>query len=128
MKKVLLDANFLVLPFQFNVSVFDELERVLEESYQVYTLNRTYNEALELEDGRYREQVERLVDETPVKIVSRESDLEVDDLLVELAGEFVVCTNDSEVRGELEEKGLPHIYMRQESYLEGENLRSSLPF
>ncbi|MDY6773882.1 MAG: hypothetical protein SVS85_01675 [Candidatus Nanohaloarchaea archaeon] len=124
MKRVLLDANFLVLPFQEQVDVFSELERLLG-NYEAYTLNRTYNEALQLEDGRYREEVERLVEEKDIEILSLESEKEVDDLLVELAGEYIICTNDAEVREELREGGLPHIYLRNRSYLEAENLQPS---
>lgn len=127
MLKALLDANFLVLPFQENVDIFSELERVLGE-HEVYTLNRTYNEALDLEDGKYRDMVERLVEEKRVEIISRESDKTADDLLLELAGGYVVCTNDADLRRELRENDLPHVYLRQRSHLEGENLGAALPF
>ncbi|MDY6769448.1 MAG: hypothetical protein SVU88_00580 [Candidatus Nanohaloarchaea archaeon] len=122
--KLLLDANFLVLPFQESVDIFSEFERVVGR-HELYTLNRTYNEALDLEDGQYRQQVERLVEEHGIEVVSRASEKAVDDLLVELAGEYVVCTNDGAVRAELRERDLPHIYLRQRSHLEAENLRPS---
>ncbi|MFB6294725.1 MAG: PIN domain-containing protein [Candidatus Nanohaloarchaea archaeon] len=127
MTKALLDANFLVLPFQHSVDVFAELERLLGD-VDVYTLNRTYNEALDLEDGKYRQQVERLVAEKNLTVISRASDATVDTVLVELAGEYVVCTNDRELRRRLSQQQLPHVYLRQRSYLEGENLDASLPF
>lgn len=122
MRKVLLDANFLVLPFQFNVDLFGELDRLLGEQYTVYTLQRTYNEARDLEDGAYRQVVERLVDEADIEVITVQSGKEVDDVLVDLAGEYVVCTNDRAVRAELREARLPHIYLRQQNYLEGEAL------
>ncbi len=127
MTKALLDANFLVLPFQHSVDIFGELERLLGD-VDVYTLNRTYNEARDLEDGKYRQRVERLVEETDITVISHESDSPVDAVLVELAGEYVVCTNDREVRQHLSERNLPYVYLRQRSYLEGENLDASLPF
>lgn len=127
MRKVLLDANFLILPFQENVDIVGELERVIGERHEIYTLNRTYNEALSVEDGKYRQRVERLVEEVGIDVVSMEWDGDVDDLLVELAGEYVVCTNDSDLRARLRDENLPHIYLRQRSYLEAENL-DALPF
>lgn len=126
MRKALLDANFLVLPFQETVDVFEELDRVLGRN-QVYTLNRTYNEALDLEDGAYREEVELLVEKKGVEIVAVESEKAADDLLVEMAGEYVICTNDAELRRVMRERQLPHVYLRQGSYLEAENL-DTLPF
>ncbi|MDY6762015.1 MAG: hypothetical protein SVY41_03125 [Candidatus Nanohaloarchaea archaeon] len=126
-RKILLDANFLVLPFQHNVDIFAELERLLGD-VEVYTLNRTYNEARDLEDGKYRQRVEQLVEQKDVTVLSMEADSPVDTLLVELAGEYVVCTNDRELRQRLDADNLPHVYLRQRSYLEGENLDASLPF
>ncbi|MFB6265870.1 MAG: hypothetical protein ABEI07_02180 [Candidatus Nanohaloarchaea archaeon] len=121
--EVLLDANFLVLPFQENVDVFSELERLLG-SYEAYTLNRTYNEALQLEDGKYRDRVKRLVEEN-LEVIDVDSDKKADDLLLDLAGDYVICTNDSGLREELREGGLPHIYLRGRDHLEAENIHPS---
>ncbi|MFB6076671.1 MAG: hypothetical protein ABEK12_00895, partial [Candidatus Nanohaloarchaea archaeon] len=76
----------------------------------------------------YRDRVERLVDETGIDIITVESDRAVDDILVEMAGEYVVCTNDAEVRRELRARDLPHIYLRGKTHLAGENLRTALSF
>ncbi len=128
MLKVLLDANFLILPFQENVDVVSELDRVLDGRYELYTLNRTYNEARDVEDGKYRDMVERLVTEVGVDLVSVEGEGAVDDILVGLAGEYVVCTNDRDLRAELREKNLPHVYLRQRNHLVAENVDTALPF
>ncbi len=121
MTRVLLDANFLVLPFQEPVDIFSELDRLLGR-YEVYTLNRTYNEALDLADGKYRDRVERLVAETDIEIVSVAAEQAVDDLLVDLAGEYVVCTNDADLQQRLAEQDRPYIRLRQHDHLEGANL------
>lgn len=128
MLKVLLDANFLILPFQENVDIVSELDRVLEGRYDLYTLNRTYNEARDVEDGKYRDRVERLVEALDIARVDVEEQGSVDEVLVALAGEYVVCTNDRAVRAELRESGLPHVYLRQRSHLVAENVDTALPF
>lgn len=122
---LLLDSNFLILPFQFNVSIFDEFERLLGRGFSVYTLDRTLNEALNVEDGNYRDMVKRLVDIKGVEVINSPADRPVDDALVQFAQQksFVVCTNDTELKRRLDDKRLPFIYMRQENYLEAENLR-----
>lgn len=127
MRKILLDANFLILPFQFNVDVFGEFDRLLNEPYKVYTLNRTYNEALNVEDGKYRELVQRLVKEsTPaIRILDVDATGTVDDILIQLAGEHIIATNDRDVRRRLREKELPHIYLRQRNHLESQFLRNA---
>lgn len=122
MHKALLDANFLVLPFQEPADIFAELERLLGPHYEAYTLNRTYNEALDLEDGAYRDRVEQLVDATDVTLLALESEKDVDDLLLELAGKYVVCTNDAELRTRLAEQNLPYVHLRQHDHLEAKHL------
>lgn len=124
MRKILLDANFLIVPFQFNVDVFEEFDRIIGEFYELYSLNRTYNEALSVEDGRYREMVQRLVEEADpeIAIIDTEAEEDVDDVLVSKAGEFIVATNDSELKQRLRKQGLPHIYLRQKTHLEGQYL------
>ncbi len=118
MHRLLLDANFLVLPFQHGVRLFDEFDRLLPGRYEVCVLNRAYNEALQLDDGRYRQRVERLVSEHPVEVIEVDAAGSVDEVLVSLAGEYVVCTNDTAVRQELRDRELPHIFLRQQSHLE----------
>lgn len=128
MQKVLLDANFLVLPFQHNVDIVAELDRIFPEAYGLYTLNRTYNEARDLEDGRYRQMVERLVDEADITVLTVDASGDVDAVLREMAGEFIICTNDGELRRRFEEHDLPHVYLRQKTHLVGENLASAASF
>lgn len=118
---VLFDANFLVLPFQFNVPVFDELDRLLGD-YETYTLNRTYNEALQVEDGAYRARVERFVDAAGITVIDTEQDGTVDEILLRLSTDYIICTNDRRLREQLRDLNRPHIYLRQQQYLVAENL------
>lgn len=122
MVNVLLDANFLLLPFQYNVDIFSELDRLVGTRYDVYVLNRAYNEALDAEDGKYRNMVERLVDESDIEIISVEHGGSVDEVLIDLAEEYIICTNDGEVRSVLRDRNLPHVYLRQRNHLEAANL------
>jgi rRNA-processing protein FCF1 len=121
---LLLDANFLVLPFQFNVEIFDEFERLSGGEFQAYTLERTYHEARDLEEGSYRQLVERLVEVKDITLLNTPADKPVDSQLLEMAQDgFVVCTNDTELRNRLDHQALPHIFLRQKNHLEGKNLR-----
>lgn len=128
MRKVFLDANFLILPFQFNVDIWSELDRVIGEQYEVYTANRVFNEALNVEDGKYHGMVKRLVEEAGVEFVDMPSDRSVDDTLVEMAGQYIVCTNDKELRERLDDQGKPHIYLRQKNHLEAKKLTNAAFF
>ncbi len=128
MRKIILDANFLILPFQFNVDIFSEFDRLIGEFYEVYTLNRTYNEALSVKNGQYRNMVERLVtDSDPeITIMETEADDDVDDVLVRLAGDYIIATNDSQLRERLRKQGLPHIFLRQKNHLEAQFLENAV--
>lgn len=123
MKKLLLDANFLVVPFQFNVDIFEEFDRLLDNEYhEIYTLGRTYNEAQDLDDGEYRNMVRRLVEESDIEVIQVDGEATVDEVLAAQAGEYIICTNDKEIRAQLRENGLPHIYLRGKHHLEGTHL------
>lgn len=127
MRKILLDANFLILPFQFNVDIFSEFDRLVGEFYEVYTLNRTYNEALDVEDGKYAGMVKRLVEESDpeIEVIETDGNRSADDVLLAQAGEFIIATNDSALRNRLRDRELPHIFLRQKNHLEGDFLRNA---
>lgn len=122
--KVVLDANFLVLPFQFNIEIFDELERLTGGKYDIYTLDRALNEAVNIEDGKYRSLVKKLMDVKDIGVINTPAEQPVDDDLLDLARRgFVICTNDRELRNRLDDENLPQIFLRQRNHLESKNLR-----
>ncbi|MCJ7428811.1 MAG: hypothetical protein MUP66_00300 [Candidatus Nanohaloarchaeota archaeon QJJ-5] len=123
MHQVLLDANFLVLPFQFNVPVFDEIERLIGPDHACNTLERTYNEALNLEDQQYHQLVQKLVAVKDVHIIETAADVPVDQQLLEYAQDgYILCTNDTELKRRVDHHNLPHIFLRQQNHLEGKHL------
>ncbi|ENO12016.1 hypothetical protein MBGDC06_00279, partial [Thermoplasmatales archaeon SCGC AB-539-C06] len=44
MKKIILDTNFLLIPAQFKVDIFDEIDRIILEKYQLFVLDKTIDE------------------------------------------------------------------------------------
>lgn len=122
--RLVLDANFLVLPFQFNVEIFDEFKRLLGGKYEVWTLERALNEALNIEDAKYRQLVKKLMDLKDIGVIRTPADQPVDDDLMDMARDgFVICTNDRKLRNRLDDENLPHIFLRQRNHLESSNLR-----
>ncbi|MDY6777994.1 MAG: hypothetical protein SVU32_04960, partial [Candidatus Nanohaloarchaea archaeon] len=110
-------------PFQFKVDIFTEFKRLIGQDYTVYTLDRTLNEALNIEDGKYRRMVKKLVDLKDVEVINTKADRPVDQALYDLGQQgFIICTNDTELKNRLEEDNLPYIYLRQQNHLEGANL------
>ena len=58
MKKILLDTNFLLIPSQFKVDIFSELERICIFNYKLYVLDKTVDELkyiIEKQKGKHKE-------------------------------------------------------------------------
>lgn len=125
-RKILLDTNFLVAPFQMSFSLFDEIER-LYPTAELYTLEDAVQEARSIESGKYINLVEKLLETQDIEVVETEGEGEVDDLIVDVSDEFVVATNDKELKQRLLDRGREVVIIRGGSHLEAVN-RSSVGF
>ena len=126
MLQVILDSNFLLLPTQFRLDIFEEVENLLSTRVEFLLPTPVYEELKQLSTiggEKLRRQVHlalqlakrcRLV---PVERLEGES---VDDLIVRLAQTWrcPVATNDRELRRRLREKGIAVIFLRDFSHLE----------
>ncbi|MFB6208381.1 MAG: PIN domain-containing protein [Candidatus Nanohaloarchaea archaeon] len=126
MKKILLDTNFLVAPFQFSFPMFDELERLYPE-HELYTLDDAVQEAKSIESGKYTELVERLLETQDIEILETEGEGSVDDLVVRVSEDYVVATNDKELKQRLLDRGRELVIIRSGNHLEAVN-RSTVGF
>lgn len=120
MTKLLLDTNFLVAPFQFSFDVYGELERLYPYA-ELYTLEEAVREAKSIEGGKYNELVPSMIENKEVEVLQTEGEGEVDDLIVGVAEEFVVATNDGELKRRIMEGGNPVIVVRSGNHLEVQN-------
>jgi uncharacterized protein len=123
-KKVLLDTNFLLIPSQFNVDIFTELERVCIFPFDVYIIDKSLNELEKVKEeqkGKDKEAARLALDLVKAKHINTlptAGSKRVDELLVDLASqEVIVATQDKEVKKRLKHKGVPHIILRQQQYL-----------
>ncbi len=129
MKKILLDTNFLLVPFQFNVDIFSEIERLVTEKFKLCTLKKCIWElehimrtAKKGKDRLNAKMALQLVKKYNIEIIDTPLDRKTDDLIVEIAKEnpreWIVCTNDKELRRMLKKLGITTIFLRQKKYLE----------
>lgn len=118
--KILLDTNFLVAPFQFSFDIFEELDRLYPYA-DIYTLEDAIQEAKSIERGKYSELVPQIVENQGVEVLSTEGEGDVDDLVCELSDEFIVATNDTELKERIKDRGRPVIIIRSKNHLEVEN-------
>ena len=119
MYRVLLDTNFLLVPFQFGVDVFAELDRLLDVEYEIIVPAPVVRELERLAGKRGKEARDA---RSAMELVKGFKVLEMggdaDAALLSLAGgDTVICTNDKLLRERVRQKRAPVIYMRQKGYL-----------
>lgn len=122
-EKILLDTNFLVAPFQFSFDLFEELERLYPNT-QVYTLDDAVQEAKSIRGGKYKDLVEQLIEKKDIEVLETEGEGIVDDLIVDISDEFIVGTNDKELKQRLLDDSRPVIIIRTGDHLEVINRRA----
>jgi len=101
MKKIILDTNFLLIPAQFNIDIFAEIDRIMTEKYQILVLDKTIDELkVIIKDEKQKQKNRRaaklglqLIKAKNVKILKTKEPGIVDDILVKLEG-YTIATQD----------------------------------
>lgn len=121
-KEVVIDTNFFMVPFQFNVDIIDELENALP-SYKLTTPIFVINELKGLKrnnKGKIRLNADlalKLANSSNIEIkdISLENNETVDDALLRVSE--VLATNDIELKKRARKKGITVAYLRQKKYI-----------
>ncbi|PSH00952.1 MAG: hypothetical protein BRC30_00820 [Nanohaloarchaea archaeon SW_7_46_7] len=124
--KIMLDTNFLVAPFQLSFPLFEEFDRIYP-FHELYTLKDAVQEAKSIEEGKYSELINKLIESQDITVLETEGKGEVDDLLVNIADEYIVATNDKELKNRLLDDSREVVIVRSGDHLEVLN-RSSVGF
>ena len=122
MKEVVIDTNFFMVPFQFNVDIITELEKLLP-SYKLTTPSFVINELKGLKrnnKGKIRLNANlalKLANSSKVEIkdISLLENETVDDALLRVSE--VLATNDIELKKRAKAKGITIVYLRQKNYI-----------
>jgi len=129
--KVVLDSNFLFIPSQFQVDIFEELSKLLNQRFDPIILSSTRIELLKkMKKGSPKMRKEaslalELAEKCQLVDVEQGSEEASDDVIVRVAAEWKcpVATNDRMLRKRLRNINVPVIYLRQKSRLEMEGER-----
>ena len=121
-KEVVIDTNFFMVPFQFNVDIITELEKILP-SYKLTTPSFVINELKGLKNnnkGKIRLNANlalKLANSSKVEIkdISLLENETVDDALLRVSE--VLATNDSELKKRAKDRGITVAYLRQKKYI-----------
>lgn len=121
-KEVVIDTNFFMVPFQFNVDIITELENLLP-SYKLTTPSFVINELKGLKrnnKGKTRLNANlalKLANSSKVEIkdISLLENETVDDALLRVSE--VLATNDIELKNRAKNNGITVVYLRQKKYI-----------
>ena len=121
-KEVVIDTNFFMVPFQFNVDIITELENLLP-SYKLTTPSFVINELKGLKrnnKGKVRLNANlalKLVNSSKVEIkdIPVLENEAVDDGLLRVSE--VLATNDIILKNRAKKNGITIVYLRQKKYI-----------
>lgn len=119
-KKILLDTNFLLIPGSLGIDIFTELERTCQFKYELYVLDKSLEELkkiVEQQTGKNRQAAQlalKLVQAKNIKILAIPSQDYVDDILVQLKDEYIIATQDKDLKRKLKNV----LVLRQKKYIQ----------
>ncbi|MBL7169629.1 MAG: nucleotide-binding protein [Candidatus Aenigmarchaeota archaeon] len=122
MKTIILDTNFLTIPYQFGVDIFEEIGKVITGNYELITLEGVVKELGQMSQEKGKDSVAakiglELIKKKGVKVVKTQ-EKNVDDAILELASEqTLVATNDKKLIKSLKHKNVKVLYLRSKNRL-----------
>jgi len=123
---VVLDTNFLLIPYQFKVDIFSQIDRILTVKYEFFVLDKTIDELKKIikeQKGKDRDAARialKLVAIKNIKAIKTRSGVRTDDAILELPqkGNFIVATQDKDLKRRLINQGTAVIILRQKKKIE----------
>lgn len=123
--KVILDSNFLMIPFQFNLDVFQEIEYLLQRKvdFIVPSLVKSELTGISTRGGEGAPEASlalQLASRCRVVEVALNPGETVDDAILKASQKLgaVVATTDIELKKRLRDVNIPVVYLRDKSKLE----------
>ena len=124
MQKILLDTNFLLIPTQFNVDIFSEIDRIILENYKLYILDKSIDELKKiiadkkqkLKNKKAAKLALQLIKAKNLNIIKTKQDKPVDDIIADLKG-YIIATQDTELKKRLKAKKVKIITLRAKKKL-----------
>ncbi|MBI2654479.1 DUF188 domain-containing protein [Candidatus Woesearchaeota archaeon] len=124
MKKIVIDTNFLLIPFKFRVDIFSEFDRICSFNYRLYVFEQSLNELKNIVekqrgmDKRAAQFALKLIGLKNIQVIKTEQK-NVDELIIEnLAKDTVIATLDINLKKQVLEKGASAIILRKKKYLQ----------
>jgi rRNA-processing protein FCF1 len=123
MRKILLDTNFLLIPIQFKVDIFSEIDRICLFRYKLYVVDKTIDELKSIilkQKGKSKAAAKvglQLAKRKGLRVLETK-DGRVDDLILELMDkDWILASQDEELRKLAGKKGAGLLTLRAKKYL-----------
>jgi len=122
MKTIILDTNFLTIPYRFGVDIFEGIDALISEEYEIITLEGVVRELKNLSKGRSKDSAAariglELLKKKQIKVVETQ-EKNVDEAILELVtDQTFVATNDKELIKRLKDKNIKVVYLRGKNRL-----------
>jgi len=126
--KVILDTNIFLVPEKFKVDIFEEFDRLIDEKYDLITIEPVVKELKKLSMGNSRDARAarfglKFLEAKSIKVTKTKEDT-ADKAIVSLSENFLrkseecaVATLDKELKRKLKKIGVKVIYLRNKKYL-----------
>ncbi|MDX1611400.1 MAG: twitching motility protein PilT [Candidatus Thermoplasmatota archaeon] len=122
-RPVILDANALMMQFQYYLDLETELQRVIPGAYNIHVPQAIVDELevlAEKNEGKTAEEARLSIELAKTFHVVESDAKDGDTAVIQLAEDLegaVVVTNDKLLRARLRAKGIPNVHMRSKAFL-----------
>ena len=124
-KKILLDTNFLLIPYQFKVDIFSEIDRIIIAKYEIIVLDKTLQELENIvknQKGKDKEAAKfalKLVENKKPAMIKTNNDKKTDDIILDYAIKegCLVATQDKDLKRRLINQNIEVIVLRKKKFL-----------
>ena len=125
MEKILLDTNFLLIPYQFKVDIFTQINRIVHFPYKIFVLDKSVEElrkVIKEQKGKSKDAAKvalKLIAIKNIAIVNTQGNKKTDDAIIELSSEnnYIVATQDKDLKRRLINQRIEVIVLRQKKIL-----------
>lgn len=129
MKRIIIDTNFLMLPFKFRLDIFSEFSRICDFSYSLCIYEKSIDELKKIineQHGKNKKAAQfalKLIKLKNIGILKPEQkdagSLSVDELMLNgISHDAIIATQDLQLRKKLLKRGAAVIISRQRKYLQ----------
>lgn len=119
MYTIVLDTNIILYTLKYKVDLLEELKRICNFNYEVKILDKTLKELENKSNGKL---ALSWINKKNIKLINTKNSGYVDDLLLKLDKNYIIATNDKDLKRKLRKKNHPIITLRQKKYLILENV------